>query len=287
MFLSTHSSHFFIKLIKKYENKSYRDRDGNTLAHLCVLYNQIDYLSRFNHDFKTQNKYGQTPYDLAFLLGRKVIHKEAPHIQTHTLKVFKTKEQVFETFSKEQIQEHFNIKYTDDLIYKNPRFLKWTTRKCYKLLQDTALKWKNHWTVCMHERDFREKKLPEVYIKWTNPLIGYGLFAGDDIAQYSYIGEYTGIVKKRQTKKDLENDYIFGYVTGPFETPFVIDARDMGNFTRFINHSETPNLFSTWMISGGICHIILFASRFIPKDAQLTYDYGPNYWKKRSAPLVL
>ncbi len=285
MFSITKSSQSFLKLVKKHEDTNYKDKDDNTLAHLCVLYNHLDYLPQFKAEKKLKNRYGHTPEDLAKLLGRKGY--EISSNNPCTMKVYRTKQKSFDTFSKQQIQEHFKFKYTDYLIYKNPRLLKWTTRKCHKVLQEISIKWKNHWTVSMYERDYLSKRIPEVYVKWVDPLIGYGLFAGSDIAQYSYIGEYTGIIKRRQTRKDLENDYIFGYITGPYETPFVIDARNQGNFTRFINHSDDPNLFSTWMISEGICHVILFAARFIPKDTQLTYDYGPNYWNKRAAPHAL
>lgn len=285
MFSITKSSYSFQRLIEKHKEENYQDKDGNTLAHLCVLYNHMDLLPELKKESHRKNKFGHTPEDLARLLGRKGF--EFPSENQVSLKVYRTKQQKFELFSKEMIQEHFRFNYTDYLTYKNPRFLKWTTRKCHKALEDISIKWKNHWTVSMHERDYLAKRIPDIYVKWVDPLIGYGLYTASDMAQYTYIGEYTGIVKKRQNRKDLENDYIFGYVAGPHETPFVIDAKEQGNFTRFINHSDNANLFSTWMISEGICHVILFAARFIPKNSQLTYDYGPYYWNKRPAPLDL
>ena len=132
-----------------------------------------------------------------------------------------------------------------------------------------------------------EKNFPQTYVKWVDPLIGYGLFAGENIPQYSFIGEYTGVIRKRKSKSDRYNDYIFGYVVAIKDTPFVIDAKEKGNYTRFINHCDEPNLFSTWMISKGVCHVILFARHAISKGTQLTYDYGPNFWKKRSSPLII
>jgi SET domain-containing protein len=67
----------------------------------------------------------------------------------------------------------------------------------------------------------------------------------------------------------------------------VIDAEEKGNFTRFINHSDEPNLTSRWIVVDGIYHVILFANQLIPKGTQLTYDYGPNYWSQRPGPLCL
>ncbi len=284
MISSIKSSKSFERLIKKYNDASYRDKDGNTLAHLSALYNHMDHFKACEGDYKKVNHYGLTPVELAILLGR---HEVKQKESFSGLEIYLTKEKRFELFDKDQILKHFKFQYSDHLTFKNPRFLKWTTRKCHKVLKDISNKWKNHWTVCMHEKEHIAHKHPKVFVKWIDPIVGYGLFAKEDIAQYSYVGSYTGVVKRRQSKKDLSNDYIFGYVCGPLETPFVIDAQYQGNFTRFINHNDSPNLNSTWMISKGICHIILYATQFIPKGSQLTYDYGPYYWKKRSSPLEL
>ncbi|MBI3211167.1 MAG: SET domain-containing protein-lysine N-methyltransferase, partial [Simkania negevensis] len=122
---------------------------------------------------------------------------------------------------------------------------------------------------------------------YISPQLGYGVFAVKDISALTYIGEYTGVVEKRSRRLNRFNNYIFGYVVGPKPTPFVINAEKRGNFTRFINHSDEPNLTSRWLIIEGITRVILFSNRLIQKGEQLTYDYGPIYWKKRSQPELI
>jgi len=130
----------------------------------------------------------------------------------------------------------------------------------------------------------QRREISSVDIKFINPLVGYGIFATANIAALTYVGEYTGIVEKRNKRKNSCNDYIFGYVVCGDETSWVIDAEHQGNFTRFINHSYQPNLTSRWIIIDEVTRIILFSNRLIRLGEQLTYDYGPYYWKKRSFP---
>ena len=142
----------------------------------------------------------------------------------------------------------------------------------------------NRWACSLFEKELLQDRAVPLEIKKVNPLVGLGVYATKIIPELGFIGEYTGVVRKRQRRKDTLNDYVFGYVIGPHETPWVIDAEEKGNFTRFINHSYEPNLTSRWIISEGVGHIIFFANRTIMPGEQLTYDYGPNYWIKRSYP---
>ena len=59
----------------------------------------------------------------------------------------------------------------------------------------------------------------------------------------------------------------------------------MGNAVRFINHDYFPNLTTFAAYSNQIIHILMKTNRFVPKDTELTYDYGPKYWEKREKPL--
>ncbi|KAJ3693430.1 hypothetical protein LUZ60_008910 [Juncus effusus] len=56
----------------------------------------------------------------------------------------------------------------------------------------------------------------------------------------------------------------------------VINAREMGNFARFLNHSCDPNLFWQLVKFGdeeGL-HVMFFAIKHIPPLTELTFDYG-------------
>jgi hypothetical protein len=122
----------------------------------------------------------------------------------------------------------------------------------------------------------------DTVIRWIDEEIGYGLFAGKDILEGEYIAEYTGEVREIDLlHKDL-NSYCFHYPTRWWAKNYtVIDALRQGNETRFINHSSHPNIEPRWLYDRGLMHLVFFASKFIPKGTQLTFNYGKDFWKTR------
>lgn len=183
--------------------------------------------------------------------------------------------------------EKLKITYLEELEFESPEILAWVKKKCVKRLKKKRYFLNNRWALALFKDNVLSAPVNHTYIEWINSYLGYGAFAAKNITELTYMGEYTGIVRRRHKKKDLGNNYVFRYVTGPRDTPFVIDAKDQGNFTRFMNHSDDPNLTSRWIIAGGITHIILFANQPIKKGTQLTYNYGPTYWRSRTAPSEL
>ncbi|KAL5222018.1 hypothetical protein ABZP36_026731 [Zizania latifolia] len=133
---------------------------------------------------------------------------------------------------------------------------------------------------------------------------GWGLRSWDAIRGGSFICEYVGeVVDDTKVNLDGEDDYLFRTVCpgektlkwnyGPeligeqsinisadtFEPlPIKISAKKMGNISRFMNHSCTPNVF--WQPvqfdhgEDGYPHIMFFALKHIPPMTELTYDYG-------------
>lgn len=278
---------FFQETLKRYHGKDVRDIQGNTLAHLSILCGSYESLPELMHLLDVKNKEEITPRDLIQFLDIHVTPSIKPVKLQNLLYVYKTQEKVFSYLSQEEIQSHFHIEYLDRLVINERVDLLDIFKRCSKKLSDPLIKRKNQWIDSLYGNTFLSRKFPSTYIRWVDPLIGYGLFAGENISQYSLIGEYTGVVRRRKHKLDKYNNYIFGYVAADRSTPFVIDAQARGNHTRFVNHSDEPNLYSTWLIVKNVCHVILVTKQAIPKDTQLTYDYGPSYWKKRSDPLII
>jgi [histone H3]-lysine9 N-dimethyltransferase len=134
---------------------------------------------------------------------------------------------------------------------------------------------------------------------------GWALRSWDPIRAGSFICEYVGevIADAVFSLNDNEDDYIFqtlcpGEKTlkwnyGPeligeqstnisadtFEPlPIKISAKKMGNISRFMNHSCSPN--ALWQPvqfdhgDGYHPHIMFFALKHIPPMTELTYDYG-------------
>ncbi len=124
-------------------------------------------------------------------------------------------------------------------------------------------------------------------ISYIDSMIGYGVFATKRIPALTYLGEYTGIVREKLDLSDVDNAYLFRYLKLGWNRKLVIDAQKKGNFTRFINHSETPNLLSGGIVVDQIYHIIFYSNRLIETGEQLTYNYGEDYWKKKPNPFQL
>ncbi|MBS0585711.1 MAG: SET domain-containing protein-lysine N-methyltransferase [Verrucomicrobia bacterium] len=186
-----------------------------------------------------------------------------------------------------EFENRFGLRYLSKLAFQDVAIEKQVKDKCEKTLKRKDYQTENRWHTSLFQREIeREVEIP-FEIKEVHPLIGYGVFAIKKIPFLTFLGEYTGLIRKRNRRIDKSNDYVFGYSIGPKDTKWVIDASEQGNFTRFINHSDEPNLTSTWIVLDGLSHIIFFANRLILPGEQLTYDYGPYYWRKRAAPLDL
>ncbi|KAJ0979020.1 hypothetical protein J5N97_014494 [Dioscorea zingiberensis] len=134
---------------------------------------------------------------------------------------------------------------------------------------------------------------------------GWGLRSWDPIRAGAFICEYTGeVIDKGREDEDGENEYTFqptntddnafswNYIPELLGEPshpdssdtikplqIIISAKNMGNISRFMNHSCSPNVF--WQAvqrdngDEGYPHIVFFAIRHIPPMTELTYDYGP------------
>ncbi len=158
---------------------------------------------------------------------------------------------------------------------------------------------------------------PEFTLK-RHPVVGWGLFVapGQMIAAKKIIGIYAGrvmLVNPRTPKEAMrfkdEETYNFlidsdpihldkkeiralskegsiridpGYnVSKGFE--IIVDASKSGNFTRFVNHSEEPNLKARCKLvkcKGGSQIVVVFiAKRTLFENEPLLLNYGPGYWK--------
>ena len=125
-------------------------------------------------------------------------------------------------------------------------------------------------------------------IRLVSEQVGYGLFAHEFICKDSFVGEYTGIVRKNDRRyTEPLNNYCYEYpVPDHIGRSYVIDATQ-GNLTRFINHSYQPNLKPVHAFWKGFYHLIFLAVADIKVGEQLSYDYGHRYWHVRSAPQSL
>ncbi|MCL7028112.1 hypothetical protein MKW94_006286 [Papaver nudicaule] len=146
---------------------------------------------------------------------------------------------------------------------------------------------------------------------FRTPKKGWAVRSWDFIPAGSPVCEYTGILMRTEDINNVtENNYIFdidclqtmigldgreqrlGDAAATHSHPhvdtddkklesvpeFCIDAGQVGNVARFINHSCDPNLFVQCVLSSHqnvkLARVMLFAAENIPPLQELAYDYG-------------
>ncbi|KAJ0981802.1 hypothetical protein J5N97_010057 [Dioscorea zingiberensis] len=120
---------------------------------------------------------------------------------------------------------------------------------------------------------------------------GWAVRAGEAIPHGTFVCEYIGEVlsdveaNKREERYDIKGcSYLYdidAHIDGTSGlsgmVPYVIDATNYGNVSRFINHSCSPNLVNYLVLVESmdcqLAHIGLYASRDISVGEELAYDY--------------
>lgn len=126
---------------------------------------------------------------------------------------------------------------------------------------------------------------PKTSVRFISDEVGHGVFAEEAIQKGAFVGEYVGVVRENiRIYFAPLNNYCYEYpVPDSIGRSYVIDATK-GNFTRFINHSFSPNLEPVYAFYDGFYHLIFLSLKEIKKGEQLLYNYGRNYWMLRSVP---
>ncbi len=206
-------------------------------------------------------------------------------VETHrTLLIYDRLSRKAKAIGPNDFKSKFGVEYTSELIFDELETRVELEKKARKILQKSDIRAENNWICALYEKDFCAGNVPKLMIRYINHRFGYGLFAAETIPAFTYIGEYSGFVRRRSRRLDKKNNYVFGYTIAQKNTRYVIDAQEQGGEMRFVNHSDDPNIASHWMITDDLCHIIFHSSKLIPAGAQLTYDYGPYYWRTRTSP---
>jgi hypothetical protein len=132
-------------------------------------------------------------------------------------------------------------------------------------------------------RDIRAHKMVDMYVKFVNDTVGFGLFANTDIKAGEFIGEYTGDLVEELD----DGSYAWNYPSKEFYKDELnipnlsMDAKYAGNGIRFSNHSENHNASTHYVFVDGILRVIYVALKDIKKDEEILSNYGEEYWKNR------
>lgn len=177
--------------------------------------------------------------------------------------------------SREELEQAFHFTFSTTLSFESEDEKR-------KMIANCPYSIKYEWLLgsgSQLEESYREAFLRndfiDTYVKWIDPVIGYGLFADFDIQEQSFIGEYVGVLRAVDKKKPQLNPYCFHYPTRFWSYhPCIIDAECEGNLARFINHSLQPNLQPLWILEQGVLHLIFYAKKSIAAGDELTFNYG-------------
>lgn len=121
-----------------------------------------------------------------------------------------------------------------------------------------------------------------LYAQWVDPIIGYGVFAAQNIPSGSFIGVYAGVLRAMRSHTD-NTDYAWTYPTsGLRKESLIIDGQHYGNELSLINHAANPNVKAVYYLISGIFYLCYIALFDISQNQELTVHYGPGYWQTRN-----
>lgn len=244
---------------------------GRSLLHLAVLDNRLDVIQTLKRESSLKLRrdlYGLSPVDLAQLLNR----KEALQLLEPLTEI--------PTFPDLPLLKNFE--YLSHPIFETSEGLERTLAYTAKAKKDDSIPAEKIWMGIYFDKEIRKGVHPPVSIHLVDSEVGYGVFADTKIAPCSYVGEYTGVIQQRTPHQLKKKTHCLRYAIWDVKKNFAIDAEEKGNFTRFINHSEEPNLGVQAVYWRGIPRMIFVSISEIKEGSQLTFDYGPLFWKHSS-----
>lgn len=240
----------------------------------------ISLLKQDPEGWQKPNRLGFNSLELAELLGfKEAIRLLNPHKPLRT-RVFLKNSTHFVKLTAQEFEKQFKISLYSSLKFSNYAFLKET-------LQNVPLSYaylleKNLSAERILQHQIHLDTHPSLAIQWIDSILEHGLFTTKSIESQTLIGEYTGTVRRVYRNQPDLNAYCVKYPSRFFSwNYFVIDALKGGNALRFINHSDRPNLTPVWVLNRRLLHLAVMTQQFIPKNTQLTLDYGLDYWQNR------
>jgi SET domain-containing protein len=109
------------------------------------------------------------------------------------------------------------------------------------------------------------------------------LYDFDGAVAGEFIGEYAGeIISKTEVDGErAKSEYLWDLGEG-----LAVDAQRLGNATRRINHSDTPNVRAVIVNHRGIRKVCMYARASIAQGAELSVDYGAGFKRATARRLV-
>lgn len=233
-------------------------------------------------DLTVCDKLGFNPLELSQLLGKRSCQRLLGGSEPAAIMLQRKSEQQPNPVPLADFEKIFDLTYRPYPTFASYAMLRRTIADCPYVLRCAWLAKDNYaWTV-RYKQPLAAAALADVSIKWIDEQMGYGLFAEADIAYGAFIGEYTGLVRRLVRLQHDQNAYCLHYPTRFWSLWYMaVDALHEGNVTRFINHSDKPNIEPLCLVDRGLLRQVFVALRPIKKGEQLTFNYGSDYWLKR------
>lgn len=257
-----------------------------------------------------ENSLGLNGVDLALYLGRKgCLEALLPHQRKRAIKVLPPGAAAPLVLDCQGFEQFFQVAYLGHLEFADYEVLQSAVKKCPKRLKSyseekviehvlelgqaearigSSRGQEEEFYVALARRfgqQIREGYFADVLIKWIDPVLEYGLFAGRPLRAGTLIGEYIGVVRACSLFSTPDNAYLLHYPPATFSwRKFVTDSMQKGNEMRFTNHSFAPNMALNVAVDKGVMHALYFANRNIREGEQLTWNYGEDYWERRDPP---
>jgi hypothetical protein len=254
--------------------------------HLAVLSDDLAAVKFLSHNpelLHRKNGLGFTPVELAGLLAKYDVKALLEGERKRKIAIqLKGKSDVSHYFI-DDFEENFGISYLETVAFQGYPFLQKVVTCCPLLLRYTFLGKEHRYLGSYYRQKLMHGFIAPVSIRWIDEEMGYGLFAEADFAKDTYVGEYAGVVRLILRGKPDLNGYCLHYPSRFFSYDyFVIDALRAGNETRFMNHSDAPNVQCISLVDRDLCHVGFFTTRAIAKGEEITFNYGKDYWRKRN-----
>ncbi|KAF2852265.1 SET domain-containing protein [Plenodomus tracheiphilus IPT5] len=153
-------------------------------------------------------------------------------------------------------------------------------RTAANLCACTVARWEDHLTYPWIQDNIR--------LEHIDNTKGIGTIARRNFAAGEVLGEYSGEIIPDDAVEECNGLYhlhispeLDGEPIGSDRKPefiYFIDSGNVGDWTRFVNHSCAPNTsFDTVRVGDGVrCHLI--ATQEIQAGQEITTDYGKDYW---------
>jgi len=241
---------------------------GRTLLHLAVLDNRLDIIQLLQSDSALKNRrdaFGLTPLDIARLLNKQ--------------EALRLLQPLTEVVGFRDIPALSQFEYLPYPIFETQEGFDEVLSNVAKAKARDQIPPEKIWMGIYFDKEISNALHPPISIRYVDQEVGYGVFSDKKIPPCCYVGEYTGIIQARKPKQLKEKNHCVRYTTWEGRKNYAIDAEQKGNLTRFINHSSKPNLGLQSVYWRGISRMIFVALREIREGGQLTFDYGPLFWK--------